>query len=211
MKKLLSLLAAAFAALSLTGCSVPDDISFIQDIVNIHDEYTEETQSAVSTEDSQSNAPAADESAQPEISDTAEPAPVTDEHSEQQPNAPPEDTQENALAEDGSYDSPEDVALYIHTYGRLPSNFITKKQARDLGWEGGSVEKYAEGKCIGGDRFGNYEGLLPEKAGRSYTECDVNTLGASSRGAERIIFSPDGLIYYTGDHYAHFTLLYGEE
>ena len=63
--------------------------------------------------------------------------------------------------------------------------------------------------CIGGDRFGNYEGLLPD--GHSYTECDVNTLEASSRGAERIVFSSDGLIYYTGDHYASFTLLYGEE
>lgn len=211
MKKLLSLLAAAFAALSLTGCSVPDDISFIQDIVNIQDEYTEDTQSVAPIEDPQSNTPAADESAQPEISDTAEPASATDEHSEQQPNAPPEDTQETALAEDGSYDSPEDVALYIHTYGRLPSNFITKKQARDLGWEGGSVEKYAAGMCIGGDRFGNYEGLLPEKAGRSYTECDVNTLGKDSRGAERVIFSNDGLVYYTGDHYKSFTLIYGEE
>lgn len=211
MKKLLSLLAAAFAALSLTGCSVPDDISFIQDIVNIQDEYTEDTQSAASIEDPQSSAPAPDESAQPEIPDTAEPAPVTDEHTEQQPNAPPEDTQETAPAEDGSYDSPEDVALYIHTYGRLPSNFITKKQARELGWEGGSVEKYAAGMCIGGDRFGNYEGLLPEKAGRSYTECDVNTLGKDSRGAERVIFSNDGLVYYTGDHYKSFTLIYGEE
>ena len=103
----------------------------------------------------------------------------------------------------------EDVALYIHTYGKLPQNFITKKQARELGWGGGSLEPYAPGMCIGGDRFGNYEGLLPE--GHSYTECDVNTLGASSRGAERIIFSSDGLIYYTGDHYASFTLLYGEE
>ncbi|MFR0870189.1 MAG: ribonuclease domain-containing protein [Oscillospiraceae bacterium] len=103
----------------------------------------------------------------------------------------------------------EDVALYIHTYGKLPQNFITKKQARELGWGGGSLEPYAPGMCIGGDRFGNYEGLLPE--GHSYTECDVNTLGASSRGAERIVFSSDGLIYYTGDHYASFTLLYGEE
>lgn len=65
--------------------------------------------------------------------------------------------------------------------------------------------------CIGGDRFGNYEGLLPEKAGRSYAECDVNTLGKNSRGAERIIFSNDGLVYYTGDHYKSFTLIYGEE
>ncbi|MBQ7800777.1 MAG: ribonuclease [Oscillospiraceae bacterium] len=111
---------------------------------------------------------------------------------------------------DGSYTSKEDVALYIHTYGCLPANFITKNEARDLGWEGGGLEDYAEGKCIGGDRFGNYEGLLPEADGRSYTECDIDTLGADSRGAKRIVFSNDGLIYYTEDHYETFELLYGE-
>ena len=118
---------------------------------------------------------------------------------------------ERKLDRNGSYTSRDDVALYIHQYGKLPGNFITKAEAQKLGWSGGSLEKYAPGKSIGGDRFGNYEGLLPEKAGRSYTECDVNTLGKDSRGAERIIFSNDGLIYYTGDHYKSFTLIYGEE
>lgn len=122
-----------------------------------------------------------------------------------------EGSQPESLQEDGTYSSRDDVALYIHTYGHLPGNFITKKEARELGWSGGSVEDYAPGKCIGGDHFGNYEGLLPEKSGRSYTECDIDTLGSSGRGAKRIIFSNDGLIYYTDDHYASFTLLYGEE
>lgn len=200
MRKLFLLLAAVLAALSLTACSAGDGISYIRDIVSAQsDEYTEEVRDI-----QQSLAASSDGDTQGEdIPDTREPAPQTQEHSEQQPNAPP--------AEDGSYDSTEDVALYIRTYGRLPSNFITKKQARELGWEGGSVEKYAPGKSIGGDRFGNYEGLLPEKEGRSYTECDVNTLGKSSRGAERVIFSNDGLIYYTADHYKTFTLIYGEE
>ena len=116
----------------------------------------------------------------------------------------------SAIDETGSYTSKEDVALYIHTYGHLPDNFITKKEAQALGWSGGSLEPYAPGKCIGGSRFGNYEGLLPEKEGRVYTECDINTLGADKRGAERIVFSNDGLIYYTGDHYESFELLYGE-
>ena len=115
------------------------------------------------------------------------------------------------LEEDGVYTSKEDVALYIHQYGHLPSNFITKKEAEKLGWSGGSLEPYAPGKCIGGSRFGNYEGLLPEADGRSYTECDIDTLGAKSRGAKRIVFSNDGLIYYTEDHYESFELLYGEE
>ena len=122
-----------------------------------------------------------------------------------------DDSGTDAIDEDGSYTSKEEVALYIHTYGRLPNNFITKKEAQALGWPGGSLEPYAPGKCIGGSRFGNYEGLLPEKDGRTYTECDIDTLGAESRGAKRIVFSNDGLIYYTGDHYESFELLYGEE
>ena len=118
---------------------------------------------------------------------------------------------ESGIDKTGSYTTKEDVALYIHTYGCLPQNFITKKEAKALGWEGGSLEPYAPGKCIGGDHFGNYEGLLPEAKGRSYTKCDIDTLGKKSRCAKRIIFSNDGLIYYTDDHYASFTLLYGEE
>ena len=112
------------------------------------------------------------------------------------------------ISVDGSYTTKEDVALYIHTYGCLPGNFITKDEARDLGWEGGGLKDYAPGMCIGGDRFGNYEGLLPED--RDYTECDIDTLGAEKRGAKRIVFSDDGLIYYTEDHYESFELLYGE-
>ncbi len=112
---------------------------------------------------------------------------------------------------DGVYTTKDDVALYIYTYGELPSNFITKKEAQKLGWEGGSLEPYAPGCCIGGSSFGNYEGKLPEKKGRTYTECDIDTLGKKSRGAKRIVFSNDGLIYYTGDHYETFELLYGEE
>ena len=111
------------------------------------------------------------------------------------------------LPEDGAYTTKDDVALYLHLYGRLPGNFITKKQAQSLGWSGGSLEDYAPGKCIGGDRFGNYEKLLPTD--RTYHECDINTLGARSRGAERLVYSDDGLIYYTADHYNTFTLLYG--
>ena len=120
------------------------------------------------------------------------------------------DTAQDALDEDGSYTTKEDVALYIHTYGHLPSNFITKKEAKALGWNGGSLEPYAPGKCIGGNQFGNYEGLLPEAPGRVYTECDIDTMGAKKRGAKRIVFSNDGLIYYTENHYESFELLYGE-
>lgn len=116
---------------------------------------------------------------------------------------------EAKLDKDGYYYSKDEVALYIHTYGKLPSNYITKAEAQKLGWTGGSVEKYAKDKAIGGDYFGNYEGLLPKKSGRKYTECDIDTHGANSRGAKRIIFSNDGLVYYTDNHYESFTLLYG--
>lgn len=108
----------------------------------------------------------------------------------------------------GIYTSKDDVALYLHVYGKLPRNFITKKEARDLGWSRGSLEPYAPDKCIGGDEFGNYEGALPEG---NYHECDIDTLGSEKRGAKRIVYSDDGRIYYTDDHYATFTQLYGEE
>lgn len=113
-----------------------------------------------------------------------------------------------AIDEDGTYSSAEEVALYLHTFGHLPKNYITKNEARDLGWTGGSVEKYAPGCAIGGDTFGNREGLLP--AGK-YHECDIDTVGKNSRGAKRLIYADDGRIYYTEDHYESFILLYGEE
>ena len=115
------------------------------------------------------------------------------------------------IDKDGIYTSAEEVALYIYTYGELPGNFMTKKEAKKLGWTGGGLEDYAPGMCIGGDFFGNYEGLLPKAKGREYQECDIDTLGKNSRGAKRIVFSNDGLIYYTDDHYESFELLYGEE
>ena len=121
-------------------------------------------------------------------------------------------TEVYTIDEDGWYYSTEDVALYLYTYGELPDNFITKKEAKSLGWVNteGNLGEVAPGKSIGGDYFGNYEGLLPEDDDRDYYECDINTDGGH-RGAERIVFSNDGLIYYTGDHYETFELLYGEE
>jgi len=115
------------------------------------------------------------------------------------------------LAEDGYYNSKEDVALYIHLYGCLPRNYVTKSYASDvLKCSTSRVEDYWPGGAIGGDVFGNREGLLPKKAGRTWTECDINTWGRYARGAERIVFSNDGLVYYTSDHYRSFELLYGD-
>ena len=142
---------------------------------------------------------------------TAAPTPKPSPAPTPEPAAAPTETpaEETVPDEDGSYTTKEDVALYIHTYGHLPSNFIKKKEAQAAGWSGGSLERVLPGMCIGGDYFGNYEGQLPKAKGRKWTECDINTLGAKGRGAERILFSNDGLIYYTPDHYETFELLYG--
>ena len=161
-------------------------------------------------EDTESAALPASEAQEPAEEASEEPAQASDQ--ETAAEDPAEAAAETpAIDEDGVYTTKDDVALYLHTYGHLPSNFITKKEAEKLGWSGGSLEPYAPGKCIGGSHFGNYEGILPEKDGRSYTECDIDTLGADKRGAKRIVFSNDGLIYYTEDHYETFELLYGEE
>ncbi|MBQ8513377.1 MAG: ribonuclease [Clostridia bacterium] len=128
------------------------------------------------------------------------------------PETEAETEPEPAIDEDGWYDDKENVALYIHTYGKLPPNYVSKNDAEDLyGWTGGALDQYEKGMAIGGSKFGNYEGLLPKKSGRQYYECDIDTVGTSSRGAKRIVYSNDGLIYYTDDHYESFELLYGEE
>ena len=115
------------------------------------------------------------------------------------------------IREDGIYTSKEDVALYLHTYGKLPVNFVTKDEAKDMGWVAskGNLQDVCDLCSIGGDRFGNREGALPSKKGRKYYECDIDYEGGA-RNAKRIIYSDDGLIYYTDDHYKTFTLLYGE-
>ncbi|MEG2677274.1 MAG: ribonuclease domain-containing protein [Oscillospiraceae bacterium] len=109
----------------------------------------------------------------------------------------------------GEYTTKDEVALYIHTYGELPNNFITKKEAEKLGWDSsaGNLDEVAPGKSIGGSRFGNYDKQLPEKKGRSWKECDINYHGGY-RGAERILFSNDGLVFYTDNHYKTFEQLY---
>ena len=151
---------------------------------------------------------------------TPEPTAAPDLSRTDPPSDPPEPTEAPTpeptdtpcpVSEDGEYWTKDAVALYIHLFGHLPKNYITKSRAQDLGWSGGSLEPYAPGCSIGGGYFGNYEGLLPKKKGRTYTECDIDTRGKKSRGAKRIVFSNDGLIYYTDDHYESFTLLYGEE
>ena len=199
-KKIQALLLALVLSLTLTACSEEVTNAVIDEVVDIAvsevvDAITEEEPAVEETED---------------VSGSSEESVPEEEAPPAEEEAPPVE-EEPAIDEDGAYTTKEDVALYIYTYGHLPDNFITKKEAESLGWSGGGLDDYAYGCCIGGNRFGNYEGLLPEADGRTYTECDIDTMHASKRGAKRIVFSNDGLIYYTDDHYESFTLLYGEE
>ncbi len=236
MKKLFSLLLALLLIFSLTACGTNTDLEDdLRDLENLLNDYVDDEGAILDdfvdpeTLDSEENttqlpndsrepSKEAPETTVPQ-EDTTETIEFVTSETTESPVQTEEDelpidfiivpTTEEIIDENGTYTSKEDVALYIYTYGKLPKNFITKSEARKLGWEGGSLEPYAPGMCIGGDYFGNYEGLLPTD--RKYTECDIDTLGAHSRGAKRIVFSSDGLIYYTDDHYESFTLLYGEE
>ena len=116
---------------------------------------------------------------------------------------------EATVTEDGTYNSKEEVAADIHLCGRLPPNFISKTKARNAGWESseGNLDEVLPGYSIGGSKYWNDDGALPEESGRSWTECDINYQGGY-RGSERIIFSNDGLVYYTSDHYETFEQLY---
>lgn len=188
VRRPLSFLIALFMLFAMVGCSVEDiadGLELAGDIIDIIGDT--------------------------ELSDTGNTAGTTRSSNGTTDTSHDTPDSSSVIDEDGYYYDKDSVALYIHTYGKLPANFITKSEAEDLGWEGGSVERYLKGAAIGGDKFGNREGKLPKKSGRVYYECDIDTDGESSRGAKRIVFSNDGLIYYTPDHYENFTLLYGEE
>lgn len=126
--------------------------------------------------------------------------------------SPSEQIDETEISEYGYYSSKEDVALYIYTFGKLPPNYLTKNEAKDKGWVAskGNLWKVTDHMSIGGDVFTNYQGCLPKKKGRKYYECDIDYSGGK-RNAKRLVYSNDGLIYYTDDHYETFELLYGEE
>lgn len=195
-KKLLLIVCLLLTALTLTACA--EILGLAVDLLASEPEKTVSDTATMSSEPDEA---------------TDEIASFVDSIAEENASSDKIETKPDSTLPDinGAFDSKEEVALYIHVYGCLPSNYITKKQAQALGWPGGSLEPYAPGKSIGGDYFGNYEGTLPSASGRSYHECDIGTMGANSRGAKRIVFSNDGLIYYTEDHYENFELLYGEE
>ncbi len=197
-KQIASLLLAMSSVCLLCGCEMPE-VEVIYD--------SEEPE--ITTEPA-----AAETESQTEASTEAETEAATDTATEEKTEALTEAATETATEAETepeivwgeTYTTPEDVAEYLHLYGELPENFITKKEARNLGWESseGNLWEVAPGMSIGGDYFGNYEGILPDG---DYRECDVNFDGGY-RGAERIIYDEDGSIYYTDDHYKTFTQLY---
>lgn len=201
-------IAALVLALSLTGCGADVGIIISEDGptgIYVGDNtitFDDNEDDAGEEDDGEAPLPAAPEEAPVSKEDAAPEDPGTTGDGEQLY------ADLDGLDEDGTYNSAEDVSLYLYTYGHLPENYITKNEARDLGWSGGSAEKYAPGYAIGGDKFGNREGVLPDG---TYHECDIDTIGQNSRGAKRLVYADDGRIYYTEDHYETFTLLYGEE
>ena len=113
------------------------------------------------------------------------------------------------VTEDGEYSTKDEVAAYIHEFGHLPGNYISKTKAGKAGWVSseGNLWDVLPGRSIGGSRYWNDDGALPEADGRTWTECDINYQGGY-RGPERIVFSNDGLVYYTPDHYQTWEQLY---
>lgn len=141
----------------------------------------------------------------PQTDENGEDASVDAERYDAEAQSPRDEPDGRLPVYGGYYYDLTNVVLYLVSYGELPPNYITKNEARALGWEGGSVEKYQEGAAIGGDFFGNYEGLLPTDNGQRYTECDIDTNGYPSRGSRRLVFSDDGRYFYTSDHYESFS------
>lgn len=139
-----------------------------------------------------------------EKQDTSDNTSVEQEYDDYDEEIDEEDDSSSLIDEDGEYTTAADVAEYIHTYHKLPSNYMSEKKAQKKGWK--TNECPADyGIMIGGRPFGNYEGLLPE--GEQYYECDVDYDGYL-RGERRLIYTKDGIVYYTDDHYESFTQLY---
>jgi len=100
-----------------------------------------------------------------------------------------------------------DVQRFIATVtslretGHLPPFYVTKEEARANGWHGGGLCSVLPGLEIGGDPFRNFGGQLPP--GHQYFEADLDET-CRSRGPKRLIYSPDGPIFVTTDHYQTF-------
>ena len=99
----------------------------------------------------------------------------------------------------------EIVVKYLKEHGELPDYYITKSEAKSLGWipSKGNLCEVAPGRAIGGDIWTNRQKSLPTKSGRKYFEADLN-YNCGNRNADRVVFSNDGLVFVTHDHYRNF-------
>ncbi|WP_305514248.1 MULTISPECIES: ribonuclease domain-containing protein [unclassified Methanobrevibacter] len=114
-----------------------------------------------------------------------------------------DDSGDVSVVEGGEYCTVDEVSSYIKEFHKLPGNYITKSEARELGWHGGPLKKYAPGKSIGGDTFTNRQHVLPDSDSK-YIECDIDANG-TIRGAKRIVYNTgDYKVYYTENHYNTF-------
>lgn len=97
------------------------------------------------------------------------------------------------------------VVSYVQKHQKLPDFYITKKAARQAGWNPklGNLCEVLPGKAIGGDRFLNREKQLPIAPNRQWYEADMN-YNCGHRGSDRLLYSSDGMIYVTIDHYKSF-------
>lgn len=199
LKRIVSIILILFILVSFSACGASAENVF-QALDDISD--------LLNTDINSSSDPAQQEPVQENLNDGSSDIELINKNdsSETNDNINEESENENNVIPDreGWYYDLSSVVMYLETYGSLPSNYITKNEAESLGWSGGSIQIFKDGAAIGGNRFGNYEGLLPNSSGRSWTECDIDTNGATSRGSKRLVFSNDGLYYYTDDHYETF-------
>ncbi len=189
-KKILFSVLAIFTALLFLCCGKPKEESELPTV--LPSESVTETASASEEKEETAEESTETASASEETEETAETT-----------------SDEITVTEDGEYHDKEHVAFYIHRFGKLPRNYITKEKAEKLGWKSakGNLMTVAPGKSIGGNVFGNRGKQLPEKKGRKYYECDID-YQSGIRNAKRIVYSNDGLIFYTEDHYKTFEQLY---
>ncbi|WDF46708.1 ribonuclease domain-containing protein [Chryseobacterium sp. KACC 21268] len=95
------------------------------------------------------------------------------------------------------------VISYVKANHELPDYYLTKSEAKSKGWSAskGNLCDVLPGKAIGGDKFSNREKQLPK--GEQYYEADVN-YNCGNRGADRIVFTEDGDVWLTKNHYKSF-------
>lgn len=99
----------------------------------------------------------------------------------------------------------EGTDVYLAQYGRLPEYYVDKQTAQNAGWRPAKkkLSSVLPGKMMGGGVFANKAGKLPSAAGRVWYEADINYYGGK-RNRQRLLYSSDGLLFVTYDHYHTF-------